>query len=134
MKIVLDTNVLVSALLSPFGVPSQLVRLVLSGTIPIALDERIFAEYQDVLARPHFNFRQDRVQRLLEYIADKGEFVVAPPLHIELPDNDDLCFVEVAVATKSTALVTGNQKHFPKRELRRFNLNIISPAEFLMLL
>ena len=60
----LDTNVLVSGLLSPFGPPGEIVRMVSSGAVVLCLDARIFAEYDDVLARPRFGFDPDSVAAL----------------------------------------------------------------------
>ena len=58
MRIVLDTNVLVSGLLSPHRPPGEIVRLVSGGLVSLCLDARIVAEYRDVLARPRFGFDQ----------------------------------------------------------------------------
>ena len=118
MKIVLDTNVLVSGLLSPHGAPATVLRSVVAGSASICFDERILAEYRSVLARSKFGFDADQVAVLLEFLEATGQPVVAPPLALSLPDPSDEAFVEVAIASAADFLVTGNLKHFPAPNLR----------------
>jgi putative PIN family toxin of toxin-antitoxin system len=132
MKLVLDTNVLVSGLLNPFGAPGQIVRLVAGGGLRIAHDARILSEYREVLAREKFGFAPDRVEAMLDLIVADGETVAAAPLHGELPDPDDEMFLEVALAARADALVTGNLRHFPPA--RRAGVRIVSPQELIRLL
>lgn len=66
MRIVLDTNVLVSGLLNPYGAPGQIARMVATGEISLCFDARILGEYRDVLVRPRFGFRAEHVDALLE--------------------------------------------------------------------
>jgi putative PIN family toxin of toxin-antitoxin system len=129
MKIVLDTNVLVSGLLSPFGSPAQIVRMVVSGYIQLCYDARIAAEYRQVLNRPRFGFDPANVAIVLEQIESSGEVYTAPPLKRDLPDRGDNPFLEVAIAAGADFLVTGNTKHYPPE--RRMNMNVITPSEFL---
>ncbi len=130
MRIVLDTNVLVSALLSPFGPPAQLLSLIVVGSVNLVLDNRIYAEYRTVLARPKFKFDIERVEEVLNFIAVEGEFVASSPLSIEIPDRQDLLFLEVAITSKARVIVTGNQKHFPSRIMDRLGITIHSPGQF----
>jgi putative PIN family toxin of toxin-antitoxin system len=126
MRVVVDTNVLVSALLSPHGPPAQVLRLLLQGNAVALYDDRILAEYREVLSRPRFAFAAEDVRLVLEEIEGGGETVFAKPLAIELPDPDDLPFLEVAVAGGADALVTGNNRHF--RPLRgKHRVEIVSP-------
>ena len=113
MKIVLDTNVLVSGLLSPQGTPAAVLRCVLAGSAVVCFDERILAEYRSVLARRKFGFNAARVADLLEFLEATGEPVVAAPRNLTLPDPSDGMFIEVAIASNADCLVTGNLKHFP---------------------
>lgn len=113
MKIVLDTNVLVSGLLSPYGPPGEIVRLVSAGLMTLCLDARIVAEYRDVLVRPRFGFDPDVVATLVEYLESSGEMVAGRPLTVRLPDPDDEAFLEVALAGNADCLVTGNLVHYP---------------------
>lgn len=62
MKVVLDTNVLVSGLLQPFGLSGQIVSLVASGELVLCHDARILAEYREVLLREKFRFDPERIE------------------------------------------------------------------------
>lgn len=128
MNIVLDTNVLVSALLSPFHPPGRILDLLLAGKISLAHDDRILAEYRAVLLRPKFGFDRRSVEDLLDECATGGLAVAAPPLKLNLPDPTDAVFVEVA-AVAGAPLVTGNGRHFPPG--RCAGIVVLSPAAFL---
>jgi predicted nucleic acid-binding protein len=112
MIVVVDTNVLVSGLLSAHGTPARLLDLLTTGDLPIAYDDRIAAEYRQVLARPRFGFQPQAVAHLLDYLFVEGVPLVARPLAATLPDPGDQPFWEVAVAA-AAPLITGNLKHFP---------------------
>ena len=129
MRIVLDTNVLVSGLLSPDWPPGRVVDLLLRGGIVLCFDDRVLAEYRRVLARPKFGFDPAHVREILDYLQAEGEATSAAPLNIELPDPDDRAFLEVAVAAGAEFLITGNLKHFPAA-LRR-GADLVVPGEFL---
>ena len=129
MKIVLDTNVLVSGVLSPNGPPSAVLRALLTESVTLCFDERILAEYRDVLTRDRFSFDADLVDELISFLEAAGSPTLAPPLGISLPDPWDQMFVEVAVASSADFLVTGNLKHFPKRASA--GVHVVSPREFL---
>ena len=128
MKVVLDTNVLVSGLLSPRGIPATVLRSVLAGSVSICFDERILSEYRHVLARSKFDFDAEGVAVLLEIIEATGQPVLAPPLNLSLPDPSDAPFVEVAVACAADFIVTGNLRHFPAESLR--GVRAIAPRGF----
>lgn len=112
MLVVLDTNVLVLALLSPHGLPARILDLALAGEVRLAFDDRLLAEYREVLARAKFGFGGEDVGTLLDFLQGAGEPVVALPLPIELPDADDLPFLEVA-SQAGAVLITGNKSHYP---------------------
>jgi putative PIN family toxin of toxin-antitoxin system len=131
MKIVLDTNVLVSGLLQPLGPSGQIVLLVASGELILCLDPRILAEYRDVLLREKFRFDPERIDALLEQIRAVGIPVAARPLATRLPDPDDEPFLEIAVAGRARCLVTGNIKHYPAEA--RHGTEILSPRSFIEL-
>lgn len=128
MRIVLDTNVLVSGLLSPYGPPGHVVRLVASGEIRLCFDARILSEYEEVLARERFGFDPDAVEALLAWIEYAGEMVPAGPLTVRLPDPDDEPFLEVAIAAGEVPLVSGNTAHFAPHA--RGDVEVLTPAEF----
>jgi uncharacterized protein len=129
MKIVLDPNVLVSGLLTPFGPSGEIVRMLFSGELIVHLDARILSEYQDVLNRPKFKFNKEHIGLLLDFIKQYGQFVSGLPLKNPLPDLDDEPFLEVAIAGNVKALITGNSVHYPNS--LREGINIFSPSEFL---
>lgn len=129
MKIALDTNVLISGLLCPFGAPAEIVRMTSSGVLEICYDARILSEYWNVLLRPKFLFDQVHVGYLLEQIETCGHPVAASPLAKKLPDPNDEPFLEVALAGKVQCLVTGNLKHYPVK--KRQGMTVVSPTEFL---
>jgi len=129
MKIVLDTNVLVSGLLTPFGPSGEIARMVFSGELILYIDARILSEYQDVLHRPKFKFNKDHIGTLLDFIKQYGQFISSSPLKNRLPDPDDEPFLEVAIAGKVISLVTGNTAHYPSPLME--GIDIFSPAEFI---
>ena len=129
MRIVLDTNVLVSGLLSPFGPPGEIVRMVSSGELALCLEARILSEYGDVLRRPKFAFREDGVAALLHFVEYRGRPVASSPLPEHLPDPSNEPFLEVALAGGADCLVTGNLAHFPP-QLRQ-EVAVLSPGEFM---
>jgi putative PIN family toxin of toxin-antitoxin system len=129
MNIVLDTNVLVSGLLTPFGPSGEIVRMVFAGELILCIDARILSEYREVLHRPKFNFNKDLIDILLDFIKLYGQVVSSLPLKNRLPDPDDEPFLEVAIAGKVRSLITGNIGHYPlpAKEI----MKIYSPSEFL---
>lgn len=128
MIIVLDTNVLVSGLLKPYGPSAAALRLVLTGDVRMAHDYRVLREYRDVLSRPAFGFSPTTVAALLETMQEDGIPVTPPPAPETLPDPDDAPFWEAALAAGADAIVTGNKRHFPRRAK---GPRILSPSEFL---
>lgn len=127
MRIVLDTNVLVSGLLSPFGPPGVVVRMLVGGALQPVLDARILVEYREVCARPRFGFDPGQISVLLDHL-ERAALVVAPALLANtLPDPDDAPFLEAALAA-AAPLVTGNLTHFPAA--LRQGAEVMSPAEF----
>lgn len=128
MKIVVDTNVLVSALIRSEGIPARILDLILSGQVKIILDHRIYAEYQDVLLRPEFGFAPERVDNLLDFLLQSGERIYTISTSVVLPDAYDGKFLEVAIDGSAEFLVTGNLKHFPARQ--RHGVRVVSPREW----
>ncbi len=129
VKIVLDTNVVVSGLLKPRSSPARILRLVLQGDVHIIINEHILAEYFEVLRRPKFDLNLDEVQIVLELIRSKGIKAPALPESFQLPDSSDEPFLEAALAGSADVLITGNKKHFPKKACR--GQKVVNPKEFL---
>ena len=126
MHTVVDTNVLVSALLNSGGAPAKVLALALSRQITPCFDDRILREYESVLLRPKFGFCEEDVVELLGRLREIGLCVVPPPLNAAFADEADRKFYEVAKFC-GAVLVTGNLKHFPKEP------EVVSPIEFLKL-
>jgi putative PIN family toxin of toxin-antitoxin system len=135
-RIVVDTNILVSAALQPAGLPAGLIELIGFRAVTLCLSEEILAEYREVFRRPKFaRIDPERVARLLDLVA--AEAVMAQPVRRSAasPDEPDNRFIECAEASHADYLVTGNTKHFPRRHgttevvtVRQF-LNLITPLK-----
>jgi len=96
MRVVLDTNVLVSALWSANNRLAQILALVIDGSLLLCYDAEIIVEYEEVLSRPHlaFHFAEARVDEIIKKIKADGLCVVTRPSGITLIDEDDRCFYE----------------------------------------
>lgn len=126
MNIVLDTNVLVSGVINPDGLPARLLNIIINRTLTINADSRILSEYNRVLTSPKFSFPEMYILHLLNYISSESKPVLPNPYPSNLKDPFDLSFVEVALH-ENIPLITGNKKHFENIE----NLRLYSPKEFL---
>lgn len=128
---VLDTNVIVSAMIKWDSVPGNILEYAFKGRIIPVLNEEIVKEYRTVLMRPKFHLTDDIVNSALNRLEETGIYIDAESLEMELPDPKDLVFYEVVMEgrkNKETYLVTGNLKHFPKEYY------IVSPREMLAIL
>lgn len=140
MIVVLDTNVLVSGLLKTHTAPARVVDMLLIERLLCAYDDRIMAEYADVLARPKFAAAIDPAERdgLLACIRMRGTHVTAAPLRIPdssaIADPDDLPFAEVAVGARVEALVSGNVRHFDFLRGEPWRVSVLTPTEAMGLL
>ena len=115
---VIDTNVLVSAMLKWDSFPGTVMELLYSGTIVPLLDPRIVAEYKEVLSRPKFHLTQDIIESAVGEMERLGIRVDAEELDRALPDPKDRVFYEVVMEERKSEeayLVTGNSKHFPEK-------------------
>ena len=131
MRIVLDTNVLVAGMLTPFGTCGEIVRMLTSGDITLCVDARVLFEYQDVLRRPEFGIDAGKIGVVMEYVKSTSESSPTSPLPQSLPDPDDEPFLEIALSASADCLVTGNPKHFPANY--RSGLKVLSPRQFIEL-
>jgi putative PIN family toxin of toxin-antitoxin system len=127
IKAVLDTNIIISALLTPNGSPAKVFDHVLNGNVTICFDSNIIAEYKEVLGRSKFKFNQNLVSQVLLFIQESGLSVIPIPVNVDFIDDDDKIFYEVAVHVDGH-LVTGNTKHFPKVPL------VVNAAQFLKII
>lgn len=113
---VIDTNVLVSALLSPKNDSAtvQVIEKVLKREITILYSDEILNEYTDVLNRKKFNFSKDAIDYLIDAIKTFGILKNPSDAEIILPDIKDVPFYKIILEYEESYLVTGNIKHFPK--------------------
>lgn len=124
---VIDTNVLVSALLSRLDDSSTVVirNHILEGTIVPLYNEEILQEYLDVLHRPKFQIPADKIDDILDAITQNGLMLGRTSSDKVFPDPKDVVFYEVALSKEGSYLVTGNTKHFPKTPI------VVTPSELL---
>jgi uncharacterized protein len=128
LRLVIDTNVVVSAALKPEGLQRTVVLLAMTKPARWYVSHAIVSEYAMVLARPELKIRRNLRQQLLQLIKNHARVVVPSHLAQITSDLDDNIFVECSDAARADYLVTGNQRHFPKFWK---NTKIISSSEFL---
>jgi len=115
---VIDTNVLVSAMLKYHSVPGSIIDLAFDGPIIPVLNDAIEKEYREVLSRPKFHLPSDLIDDILSSFHQRGLYVDAEELDMELPDPKDRVFYEVVMEERKEEdayLVTGNIRHFPEK-------------------
>lgn len=125
---VIDTNVLVSAMLKENSVPRKILDLVFAEKIIPFLDDKILAEYTEVISRPKFKNTQQSIDFFLNGMKTHGRFIDAKDFEDELPDPKDVIFYHVVMTAREEVdayLVTGNLKHFP------IKLFVVTPREML---
>lgn len=125
---VLDTNVVVSALLNRSSVPGIILQEALSGRLIPLLHEDILTEYTDVLHRPKFKFDHPSIDIVLAGLIKRGIFLDPAAVEDYVSDPDDAIFYEVVMEGRTVAdayLVTGNLKHFPAKPY------VVTPKEML---
>ena len=124
LRIVIDTNVIVSSMISPSGNPAKIMKLFFDRQVDAYYSEAIIFEYEDVLFRPHFKFNAEDIDLVFDTLKEFGIFTEPEISSEEMPDEDDRVFYDAA-KTNETYLVTGNKKHYPDESF------IVTPAEFL---
>ena len=125
---VIDTNVLVSAMLNADSIPGQIAEEALSGDIIPLYNDEIIAEYEDVLRRQKFKFDRKSVHFLVDTIIERGIPTDAGPVEDILPDATDIIFYAVTMEKRKEEdayLITGNLKHFPSKSF------VVTPREML---
>ena len=123
-NVVLDTNVIISAAISPYGNPAKIVSMALDKIVQIYFSAEILAEYEDVLSRPEFNFSSEKQNTFLFGLKNSGILIKPSISDALIPDEDDRVFYDTA--TESGAiLITGNTKHFPSESF------IMTPSDYL---
>ncbi len=125
---VLDTNVLVSAMLKAGSVPGRVAAEALVGDIIPVLNDDIIAEYEDILNRPKFRFDKSAVKVFLDELKKRAVYSDYGLIEDEIPDPKDVVFYAVLMEKRKeddAYLVTGNFKHFPMRTY------VVTPREML---
>jgi len=131
LRVVYDSNVIVSAALKPGSLPASLVSLAMTRRVRLFVSLAILEEYEAVLKRPKFRLDPKRVEAFLRNLR-KAAARVRPSRRVsEAPDEADNRFLECALAARADFLVTGNKKHFPLPEFE--GTKVVSPAEFALL-
>ena len=126
IRAVIDTNVLVAALLSTHA-DSATVRVlsaIVDGKVEALVSEEILTEYREVLARSKFGFPLDKVSAVLQVFEQFGKTTSPSHYGSSMPDEKDRVFYEVVLAEPDAHLVTGNLKHFPTTPI------VVTPAQF----
>jgi uncharacterized protein len=128
LRLVIDTNVVVSSALKPEGLQRTVVLLAMTKPVHWYVSDAIVSEYTLVLARPEFKIRKSLRQQLLQLIKNPTRVVIPSRLSQVTTDPADNIFIECADAARADYLVTGNWRHFP-----RFwkNTKVITSREFL---
>lgn len=113
LRLVLDTNVVVSAALKPDGLQRTVLLLALTRPARFYVSTPILAEYQEVLARPELRIRKNLRQQLMDLIRKKAHLIKPLRRIHATKDPDDNMFLECSDTARADYLVTGNQRHFP---------------------
>jgi uncharacterized protein len=128
LRLVIDTNVLVSAALKLASLQRTVLLLAITKPARLYVSLPILVEYGDVLGRPQLRIRRSLRQQLLQLIKNHS-YIVRPTRRLEVTgDPNDNIFVECADAARADYLVTGNQKHFPRFWKKT---KVITPREFI---
>jgi putative PIN family toxin of toxin-antitoxin system len=114
LRLVVDTNVIVSAALKPDGFPRAALLFAITKPANLFVSDAILAEYEDVLARTELNIRRGVRQQLLQLIKNHSRKIRVTRRLEVASDPGDNKFLECADAARADFLVTGNLRHFPK--------------------
>jgi uncharacterized protein len=129
IRVVLDTNIIVSAYLNQEGLPFFILKLALAGNFQLCASEGVLAEYAELLQRKSYPMDLRRAKLLLQKIRAASN-TVRPASRLNVTkDPDDNIFLECALAAKAHYLVTGNTDHFPKKRWKY--TSVITPRMFI---
>lgn len=130
LRLVIDSNVLISAAIKPAGLQRTVLLLAITKPARWYVSRLILEEYREVLRRPELRIRKGLQLQLLQLIKNKSHVVARTPRLEVTHDPDDNMFLECADAARADYLVTGNQKHFPRFWKKT---KVITPREFVSL-
>jgi putative PIN family toxin of toxin-antitoxin system len=130
LRLVVDTNIVVSAALKPDGLQRTVLLLAITKPARLYVSDVILTEYRDVLSRPELQIRKGPRQQLFDLIRKRAHLIDAVQTVQITHDPEDNIFIECADAARADYLVTGNVRHFP-----RFwkNTKVVTSREFLSL-
>ena len=128
LRLVIDTNIVVSAALKPDGLQRTVLVLAITKPARLYVTNAILMEYREVLARTEFKIRRGLQQQLLQLVGNHAQLVKSVPAMQVANDPDDDKFLECADAARADYLITGNQRHFPKYWKRT---KVITSSEFI---
>lgn len=128
--VVIDTNVIVSALITknPNAATTRVLELALMGEIVPLYDQDVLDEYLEVLTRKKFKLKEDSIQYIIKTITINGIDTLRTSCLEDMPDEDDRVFYELSLSEPDSLLITGNSKHFPRTP------RVVSPSEFLRII
>ena len=127
IKVTVDTNIIVSAGLSPFGKSAQIVNMIFDRRLQTYYSTKILTEYKEVLSRPRFNFSAEKQSAFIEGIKRAGVLIEPSVSVIPIQDESDRVFFDAAKES-GAILITGNKKHYPNEAF------VVTPADFLFML
>ena len=128
IRVVLDTNVVVSALLAADSLPAAILDLALQGKIHPAVSHPVLTELDRVLRRPRFGFGSRKIASFIVLYKTRSKLVSPKkPLDLCQDDSSDNRFLECAETAKAEFLITGNKSHFPSRHMKTL---VVTPREF----
>lgn len=119
LYVVIDTNVLVSAMLNHNSIPGKILKHAILGTFTSVLTKEILDEYIEVLSRPKFGFPSHLISSVVAGLVNKGRFLNPASVDLDMPDPKDVVFYQLTIESLKiceTYLVTGNSKHFPTED------------------
>ena len=128
IRAVIDTNVLVSAILNPMGTPAQVINALYAGAFVPVVSEDILREYERVLTCKDLLLEKETVHIMLHYFRQYCLPLPPMPVQYSSPDPDDIKFVAAALSGNAAYVITCNKRHFPTRIQK---LSLVSPREFM---
>ena len=131
-KAVYDTNIIISAALSPSGIPSSLLVLAFDRTVQLFVSPVILDEYAEVLHRPKFELSEQVITGFMRKITEAAILVHPTRTMSASPDESDNRFLECAQEAEAGYVITGNKRHFSFPEFE--GIQIVSPAMFARIL
>ena len=130
LRVVFDTNIVVSAVLYEKSLPALLVSLGLEDKVRFFVSPALLNEYEAVLKRPRFKLGQRQITQLMGKINRKASIVIPTKrLKVLKTDEPDNRILECAIKAKADFIITGNKRHFPFEEFK--GSKIVTPREFI---